>query len=607
MNFIKNENGINFLFLSIVTLYISYFIFSNLSKSFDLTDESFYILSYSFSKEMYYNAIALFRYPLAFLNYIVFDDLIILRVISVLLLLLSSIFLGYEYIKYINAKFNFNLTYTEKLNYIIIITLSSLAYYKLWLFTPSYNWLTLVSCILFYGLLFKVVNNRNILSYYYFLIGFIIFLSFLSKPTTTLVLVFSGFVLLFIENKKIKVREILLIVMISTIMYLFLFIVFIYEKLTVYLNLLNQNLKLNKLLESGHSFDSIFDNYIRIFNKFFYEKFLIFSTSIYFKYTVIGTLVVFIIFSFFNNKIITKKYFLITINTLFCIYIISLFYKIFLVTSPVHLLGFYFFEIIQYFIVLLAIYFIFINKEEISKNFKKIISIILFLLLGVIAYTFGTNTNIVYKLTEILIFINLILTLLVIFIDKKLEIKFIKSLFLILSTVSLIVLLLKGYEFPYRQKSVSNHNYEVAFLNKSYKLYVDAKSQKYINDLKELALKYKFEKTGYLLDLTGSSPGANVIINGKFFSSPWLIGGYKGSNNYSYEVLKKFVNTKELNNAWLLIAPNGKRRLDLSNLIKLGLNFPSEYKMVGSLKTSYNNEYQEVWIPKLNIKDIKND
>lgn len=101
-----------------------------------------------------------------------------------------------------------------------------------------------------------------------------------------------------------------------------------------------------------------------------------------------------------------------------------------------------------------------------------------------------------------------------------------------------------------------------------------------------------------LLDMTGGSPGANVIINAGFFGRTWLSGGYKGSNEFAYRILKSYKDSKKLKNAWILIAPKGTRSLNLEILNKLNLNFPKNYKKIGTTLTAHRNEFQELWKPK---------
>ena len=97
--------------------------------------------------------------------------------------------------------------------------------------------------------------------------------------------------------------------------------------------------------------------------------------------------------------------------------------------------------------------------------------------------------------------------------------------------------------------------------------------------------------------MTGGSPGANIILEADFFGEQWLVGGYKGSNEYVYEILKTYQGSEKLHKAWILTAPNGSRKIDLNILNQLGLNFPDKYKKIGIVKTADRDEIQELWKP----------
>lgn len=162
----------------------------------------------------------------------------------------------------------------------------------------------------------------------------------------------------------------------------------------------------------------------------------------------------------------------------------------------------------------------------------------------------------------------------------------------------MVILINKASHYPYRQiTDIKGQNLPVKFLNQEFTLKVDKKTKKYIEDLKSIALNNNLNQSTYLIDLTGGTPGSNVITNTKFFDRPWLMGGYKGSNDFAFNVLNKYKDKEVLRKAWILTAPNGKLKLDEKILNKLGLKFPQNYTNIGVLTTGYRNETQYLWKP----------
>ncbi len=100
--------------------------------------------------------------------------------------------------------------------------------------------------------------------------------------------------------------------------------------------------------------------------------------------------------------------------------------------------------------------------------------------------------------------------------------------------------------------------------------------------------------------MTGATPGANEVLDAIYFWLSWLLGGYKGSNDFVYEVLKN-ESIKKKKKAWILVAPNGTISLDLSLLSKLDLKFPENYDKISTLFLKSRSEIQELWRPRDNL------
>ena len=134
------------------------------------------------------------------------------------------------------------------------------------------------------------------------------------------------------------------------------------------------------------------------------------------------------------------------------------------------------------------------------------------------------------------------------------------------------------------------------FLASNGSLYVDKPTAGYINDLKRIALKADWKPGTPFIDLTGGSPGAAVILGGRIMGVPWLLGAYKGSSEFAKTAIE-MVSKSEQRAAWVLTAPENKKRIPSEILVGLGLDFPKSYEMVGKVKTGYRDEVQLFWKP----------
>ena len=139
-------------------------------------------------------------------------------------------------------------------------------------------------------------------------------------------------------------------------------------------------------------------------------------------------------------------------------------------------------------------------------------------------------------------------------------------------------------------------NEKVELLGKRSILYVDRVNKKWIENLKYYAYLNGWKDGSYILDLTGGTPGAVVVLNGKSPENRWLLGGYPGSDQFVYEILTN-MDKNILYNSWILIAPDGTIKISDEVLKKLNINL-NNYIKVGDFYTAHRNEHQILYKPK---------
>jgi hypothetical protein len=351
------------------------------------------------------------------------------------------------------------------------------------------------------------------------------------------------------------------------------------------------------LMGGGHTIESRYDEMIILIQKFFFEYFYINQISNIYIISFMGIVVTLL---FFPNKI--KKYSLdiyILLTIIIWIWYIYALWK-FGLGKNYELLWIRGIEILFLNFILIFINIFFIeNKIKFLKQLINIVFLVIIFLLGSIAYKFGSNNHIIYAMSSSIIFVVISMLILSFIIDDRLKIRFFTGLSGLVFSIFTYLSLVHALEHPYRMiNSVENQKYNVDILGG---IKVDKVSQHYINTLKDIGDKYRIKnKKIALIDMTGGTPGANVILKAEFFDTPWLLGAYPGSNKFLERILKSYVGTKKLKNAWILTAPNGIRKLNLNILKNTGLDFPNDYVQIGILKTAHRNENQELWKPKFN-------
>lgn len=102
-----------------------------------------------------------------------------------------------------------------------------------------------------------------------------------------------------------------------------------------------------------------------------------------------------------------------------------------------------------------------------------------------------------------------------------------------------------------------------------------------------------------ILDLTGESPGVVYHVRGQATADPWVIGGYVGSRDRLERQLRLHTDCLTLGQSWLIVSPDGKRRIDVEILSIFGLDFPSGYRQIVERKApETSGGYRaQIWAP----------
>lgn len=223
------------------------------------------------------------------------------------------------------------------------------------------------------------------------------------------------------------------------------------------------------------------------------------------------------------------------------------------------------------------------------------LGIALFLAVTGLAPAFGTISDIVRRVSEYAVFPAAAIVILLHLLSPRGIRRFTPAAFALGLTILLALTLFQAYKHPYRLPAGIAAQKTGVPVGRG-RLFLDEKSARYALELGKIARDAGWRPGTPLIDLTGGSPGAAVILDARIVGVPWLLGNYPGSNRFAAMALEP-VARKLLARAWILTAPQGKRRLNPEILAAAGLPFPENYRRVGHTRTGQRQEEQIVWKP----------
>jgi hypothetical protein len=532
MNFkIKKEKFVNYFFL-VWTLLLYVFLVFKANFHFDLTDESYYVLSSSLPTQIK-GSISQFGY----LNYYIFKDLgfniIAFRIVGILFLLAASAFFIISFLIFFNiyTKSNISITLTS-----LLFVSATLYFYKHWLLTPSYNYNIFLSYLMVAGISFNLLRNQenltiNSLAYWIFLMwlsSFFILVALLSKFSALFFFIILAMVTFYFFKDKKKFTILFTILSIFLLINFFLYIHFVFINFNFFIENITTGKDYLYTLDAGHK---VTDNLINILLGFFTSfKFLIFNLHLE---KIFLFIYLFLIFYLKNNNYLIKVIF----------YMIILFSFLFFdkLTTPL-------------FSLLLLIIFLILKFRIFSINSitKKKIKLLIFIIIVPFLFSLGTNNNIISHTFFLNSFYLLAISIIIQLIKpgKKYNLFFTLSAFFLTTNI-----LIKSFYNPYNLGHKHNGNVEKVKFSKYGELYLDEKLAKNLSSIKTVFNSNNWIKNGTIIDLTGSSLGVLVLVDGKFIGNPWSVRFSNGSEKYIIKILSS-ATKEEILQSWILTSDN---------------------------------------------------
>lgn len=606
MNYLYFEKIFNQICLFLIVssfLYGFFLLASNVGRGLDITDESYYLISSMFPEKITMS-VSSFGIYTNLLLYLAGNNIALFQLYGIILLLISAGGFSWLLVQYVveisKASFNTN----TQLMVVFSLLTGSLAYYRFWLMTPSYNWLALLSTVIVASGLILLVLKKISWVYKqqisYLLVATGGFLAFMAKPTTAAILSVVTILWMLVHHKIVNIWRMVFVVSSFIIVLFTVHIIFFENGVIEYIDKIKNGLELAETL-GGYGVGTIVN---KVYDQFVYLLFNLYSVNIV---TILSAVTfLFIVIKIINRKTFDTENFgrssyhlLVVIVTIYTSFLLSQVFSAELHSSAGSYIWLYGLKVLGLLFTLSTVIYVVLHNERIVErqlHYFKLAFFILFLLFCSFSYSFGTANVLLKAMSGSFIFMLAAIVSVALILDDYFNRKILVGVLGVLLSIFVLNILNNAYEQPYRLESpISEQTIPVKLLSGE-TLKVDRVSAQYINTLQGSALREGWVQRTPLIDMTGGAPGANVILNAGFLGVPWLIGGYNGSSDFVLNVLNSSKKS-DLKKAWILLAPQGKRSIPVDVLKKVGINYPENYKFVSALKTNHRHEHQELWAP----------
>lgn len=154
-----------------------------------------------------------------------------------------------------------------------------------------------------------------------------------------------------------------------------------------------------------------------------------------------------------------------------------------------------------------------------------------------------------------------------------------------------------GFNYPYRSAvDVASSDIRVS-LPGGPDVNTNPSNAAYLTSLNKVATGKGFVSGNALIELTGTQPGAALALGAEPFGAPWLLGGYRGSEDAA-EFALTHASCQRAANLWVITSPTSPRAIPTSVLETIGINFQRDYLPAGQVESEYFPGEQTIWKPR---------
>ncbi|PKO91307.1 MAG: hypothetical protein CVU15_10630 [Betaproteobacteria bacterium HGW-Betaproteobacteria-1] len=542
----------------LLTLAIAIYAIYFAGFGYDFTDEGFYLnwISDPFNLGVGLTQFGYVYHPIYLLSE---GNVQLLRLINIGITFALGALLFDALFKFSDS--NSSIRFGDRLILTAGMSLSSLIVFDTWLVIPNYNSLNLQALMLSFLAVLKISQKDTSTEYrYWVLLGAAIWLVYMAKPSSAVLVVISLILYLSI-SKNLDWRGLLFCA--STAFCLFLIgAVIVSGSIPDYLNGLQSSYELSQVLGSAHNLSGFWKLHgvklhpevkeILIYSSLLSATVYFFSISRTKYLRIVSLIIIFVIacYGFYvllggDNLLPARKFQSILmsfalISTLACVLAM----------------------------VLNGI------KPDGGINW----SLFLLALFIPYIYTFGTGSYYFHVGSRALVFWVMASLMLLLPINNKRVINLFYS-FVITVQVMSIILLRTGVDAPYRQPQPLFLNEYQLVMENGAKLMLPSAAGSYVTEVKDAAFNNNFKAGSPILDLTGQSPGLVFLLGGRPLGAAWILGGYPRSDDFARKAFEK-VSCVELASAWLIYEPSGPRSISSDVINSFGADIKRDYKEV---------------------------
>ncbi len=573
-------------------------------RGFDFTDESFYILWAMYPDEVE-GSITRFGMLTQFLFRLAGRDIASFRMLGIVILLLVGLGFSRSLTRFVDARLDGALTRSTIWAMTSLVLASTLTYYESLVLTPSYNWLALVGCLLVATAMIRIATlndeqgadvvwtRRALPNVCMLACGGLI--AFAGKPSTAAVLAIFTAMLMCLPDFRISRIRLLASSAILSFVALCLHIQLLEGGFASFYAEMKLGYELQMTIDARYFAQSLVGRLIA-------DLFVSLPKHVA-KMGSIALLMgsgLMLITTFSPNLLRRDRILVVAISSLPVLAALQVHsfdhHARNLTTSSLTV-----FLVVSLLALMIAVWrqrLVESNRAHISGSKSLVVWMVFFFALAV-AYGFGSASNITRKMGEATVFLVSVCAVIALMVDRKCSSNWFSSVTFAAISSLLVVLCTHSLREPYRLTgSIWQQNSRIELLGNPSSLDVHPDTARYIHDVQELALSAGWIPSNFLIDLSGQSPGLNVVLGARFIGRPWLIGGYLKSNQFVLKALQSG-RDESLRLAWVLTSGEGKRRLESSILANLNLPCPDgdawrgDVQMAGRPKETYT-----LWKPR---------
>lgn len=467
---------------------------------------------------------------------------------------------------------------------LVLSLLSALIYYQFWLFAPSYNLLALLAVLLFFasGLdVFNPLAHRKVQIFAVLVLALSSLMAFYARPATFAALMAIALTWLFVFELKNRASwgwffvSLLLVFGVSSWVF--------FGGISNFFNHLQTGFRLAHLLyERGSNVGILLDSFRQA------SHILQWSFDAWLKYWLVLLSVYGAVrwqgLKFNHRRLLQAAVLLLLIRLLW------------------HSWGqrYYAYPFFEFYFSLLLLFLldVWISRIKLENDpiELKLLLVLLVLAGAVFLPSLSTLNHLARHSSMSVVLLVVPSAFLLMHFDARNGVVY-KSLFSLAVVLAVFSNSSRIYQDHYRlPEPVDQQTTPVVFLGGDTRS-VDTPTALYINQLKTAALAAGWQQGAALVDLTGATPGALLVLDAKLVGNPWLIGGRSGSEAHAKAYLD-LLGQEELKRAWVLTAPNGQRSIGRHVLWGGSPELTHTHEAIGELYFTARDEVQVLWRPK---------